>query len=981
MLKRIDRYLWRELWPTFGLALLAFLVFIGLELVLSLSDTLFARGAGAGVILRLLVYKLPSVLALAIPAGVLLAVFLVLSRLASSRELLAFQALGYPLRRILVPFVLFGLLTSGVSFLLSELAVPTAEAAYRRELLSVLYRGEIPSPQEDVFFRGGKGELYYVSRYQGDRAYGIVVYDLSGEIYPHQGPFPVVITAGQGTFSGEELTLREGRVLRFTADGGLEEVVRFNSLTLDVGEEIQQGLLAGKTPGEMSLREIAARVTLFRKSGLDPRNLLVEFHSKLAVVAAAFVFALFGAPVGVLLGRRGRAAGAVAGFVLAAAAQGLFIWTRTLARRGFLPPALGAWLPHILLGTLGVWLLLSVDRLRLRGLWAGLLLTVSLSVLGASAPPPFTELSAQELVIQSGAEVLQATGVWARLGEWELTCETAAARWDGTVWQIEATGAELAGQGFLLTSASILSQVAPSGEIVAASAQDFQGSSPFQGAEAEETLLFRGKWGRARFRDGELVRVEGSDVEFSTCPCIEGAPYSVHAARFVLLPDRWLYAEGVKLYLFGRLAGFLPVYAARLGKEASPLFPEVGRLGGDWFLSWHIPFALQEMVWGALDMRWFPSTGRFDPGLRLVWEEGRLEVAEGSVTFVQEGEGWTGNLRWKADRLQLSFTGRAGDVSWSLAAGEVKKGEVTYQRLPEFSLASGGDWLGGRLSLTLSGGRYKEGEELGWRAGLSLSWSASYDLGPARLSLPVQLALTQYPGAERAVASVDPRLSLGGFSLAYRGRVRAGRSPFSFDRQPPESRVSLNATVEEGGWRETLSFGWDLRAGVPLPGRWTISHAPLQLVWEFTLRPTEFTRVSWQVSLVGEGAKLQMQGGLSLSPFRGEDVLAKGEWRHGGLAVTYGLRLGTFPARLKRLAGAGELSLGRDWSVRVAGEYDALGARFVQLSLALVRTFSGCLRAGMEVYLGGIRFTLEVPAFPQARASFAPLDEGLRLGG
>ncbi len=981
MFKGIDRYLWRELGPAFGLALLAFLVFIGLELVLSLSDALFARGAGAGDILRLLLYKLPSVLTLAIPAGVLLAVFLALSRLASARELLAFQALGYSLRRILVPFVLFGLLASGASFLLSELAVPAAEAAYRQQLLVILYRGEVPSPREDVFFRGGKGELYYVSRYQGNRAYGIVVYDLGGELYPHQGPYPVVITAQEGRFSGEELELREGRVLRFSQDGSLEEVVRFRSLSLTVGEELQQGLLGGKTPSEMSLRELWDRVRLFQRSGLDPRNLLVELHSKLAVAVAALVFALFGAPVGVLLGRRGRAAGAVAGFLLAASAQGLFIWTRTLARRGFLPPALGAWLPHILLGGLGMVLLLSVDRLRVRGLRVALLGVMCLTVAAGGVPPPFTELSARELVIQSGAEVIQARGVWAKLEGWELSAEGLTASWDGEAWELTVEGAELSGEDASLRAGLLSAVVGPDGAIQWASAQGFSGSSSFRGPEKEETLLFQGRWGEVRFRGGELVRVEGRGVEYSTCPCLEGAPYSVAADRFLLLPERWLYAEGVVVRAFGRPVGWLPVYAARLGREASPLFPELGRLGGEWFLRWHIPFTLGEGTWGALGLTWFPFVGRLDPGLKLLWEEGSLYIAQDRLKLDWTGEDWRAALSGRPGRISASLSGTLADTHWSLSWGETKRGELVYRRAPEFSLSKGGvEWLGGDLSLTVSGGRYVE-QEAGWRAGVSLGWSGGWELGPLRLSTPVKLSLTQYPGRERVVAELSPRLSLGGLAITYLGRLRAGRSPFEFDRAPPESRLSLDLEAGEGEIKESLALGWDLAGGVPLPGRWSLSLPGLKLSGEFSLLPAELTRISWQVSLSGEGYRLDLRGGAKLSPLLGEDLIAKGRAWGEGWEFSGGLRLGTFPLSLKRIAASAELALSEDWGLRAAGEYDALGGRFLQLSLAVLRSLSGCLRAGLELYLGGVRLTLEVPAFPQAKASFSPLDEGLRLGG
>ena len=978
-MKRVDRYLWRELLPTFGVALLAFLVFIGLELVLSLSDTLFARGAGAGEMLRLLLYKLPSVLTLAIPAGVLLATFLALSRLASSRELLAFQALGYPLRRLLFPFVAFGLLASLVSLSLSEFAVPPSEAAYRHELLSVLYKGKIPSPQEHVFFRGSEGELYYVSNCQGNRAHGIVVYDLEGRLFPEEGPFPTLLTAEEGSFQGEKLVLGKGHLFRFTEDGGLEEVLQFDRLTLAVGQDVEQGLLSGKTPSEMSLRELASRINLLKEAGLDPRNLVVEFHSKLAIAAAAFIFALFGAPLGALLGRRGRAAGAVAGFVLAAGAQGLFIWTRTLARRGFLPASLGGWLPHLLLGLLGVFLLLSIDRLRLRGLWAALLVLV-LSTTASAAPPPFSELRARELSIQSGANLIQGEGISAQVRGFKLTAKSLKATWDGKLWNAQAQEAELTGGGFSLLAKVLSAAIGPEGELVSAAAQDFSGSSRFRGPEKEETLLFSGKQAEAWFHEGELVRIEAKAARFSTCPCLEGAPYTIHADRLVLLPKRWLYAEGVLVEAFGHPAGWLPVYAARLGKEAIPLFPELGRSGGHWFLRWHVPFAMGEGAWGGVGLTWFPFAGRADPSLQLIWEGGSLSLAreEGNLTAV--GDNWQASLSWKEDRLEALFKGILGKVNWSLAWGKAETEHHVYFRAPEFSLSCGGiPWLGGRLSLRLSGGRYIE-EEAGWRAHASLSWARDWKLSRFHLSLPWQLSLDQYQGTQRLLASATPSLEAGGLTLAYLGRLRVGRSPFGFDQSPPESRLSLTFNSQAGGLRQALSMGWDLAQGSPLPGRWTLETEGFRLTGEFSL-PAEVKHLSWTANLAGEDLSFALKGGLRLSPMRWEDLLVKGRAEGRGWKVSGGVRLSPWPPSLKRMAATFMVSLGQDWVLRMAGEYDFPARKFVQLQAGLLRTFSGCLRAGVEVYLGGVRLTLEVPAFPQAKASFAPLDEGLRLGG
>lgn len=977
---RLDRYLWRELWPPFGVAVFAFLVFIGLQLVLSLSDVLFARGVGAGEMLRLLLYKLPSLATLALPAGVLLAIVLALGRLASDRELLAFQAMGYPLRRLLLPFLAFGALASACSFALGEFAVPVAEAAYRRELLSILYQGEVPAVQEEVFFRGSEGGLYYVRRYDGACAQDVVMYDLGGQVFPESGPFPAVVTAGEGRFLGGDLELWDGRVLRFSADGGLEEVVRFERLVLAVGEEAEQLLLGGRTPSEMSLRELRARIDLLRRGGLDPRNLVVEYHSKLAVALAAFVFALFGAPLGALLGQRGRAMGAIAGFLVAAAAQGLFLWARILARRGFLPPFLGGWLPHIVFGLFGVVLLCSIDRLRLRG---GLLVILLATLALPGEALPFTELWAEELVLGPGAKEVEGKGVRASLPGYELSAERLEAREEGTSWTVTAITATLSGQEGELSAGRLVLQLDPKGELLGAKAEDFSGSTVFQGPEKRERLLFSGDFGEARFAGGQLERLEAQAASFTTCPCLLGAPYRVRANRFSLLPKEWLYAEGVRVEAFGVLVGWLPVYAARLGEEASPLFPEFGRLGEEWFLRWHVPWSWGEGAWGTIGLTWFPLPMRVDPSFRLMWEGGELAVDRtgGRLRMGGPPAPWGVTASWGEARLSANLRAAQAGWQWALAWGRVQgdEGAVVYEKMPEFSLSRGGmDWLGGNLSLELSGGAYREEGVVGWRAGTGLSWSYTFGVGPLVGSLPWQVRLDQYPGQERVFLLFTPGLELGGLSLGTRFRWQWGRSPFEFDLAPPESRIYLSASGKTGGWTQGLHFGWDLAAEEALPGKWTL-RGPIQVEVTFLPLPFAPERAKWSASWSGRGYTFALQGGFLFSPWRWEDTLVKGGFSGERFSLTGGVRLGP-SFLLLRIAGEAEWRLSDVLALRAACEYDGPSSRILQLGGAVLWTFSGCLRVGVEADLSGVRFTLEVPAFPGARVRFSPLDEGLRLG-
>lgn len=980
---RVDRYLAREIVPPFFVAILAFLVFIGLELVISLSDTVFARGAGAAELLRLVSFKLPTLFTYAIPAAALLATFLALGRLAADRELLAFQALGYSLRRLMVPFVAFGALASGVAFALGEYAVPSAEAAYRQELLVLLYRGALPQVREAVFFRGLQGETYYVERTEGERLTGILVYDITGRIYPVEGGFPTVITAEEGRFAGGTLDLLAGRVLRFAADGALAEVVRFERLTVDAGEDLRQAVLGGKTPAEMSLRELGERIDLLRRSGLDPRSFVVEYHSKIAVSAAAFVFVLFGAPLGALLGRRGRAAGAIAGFLLAAAAQGLFAWARTLAQRGVIPPYLGAWLPHIGFGLLGLLLLLLLDRLRLRGVLPVLLL-LAVGDLSARAGPPFSSLEAAELVVSEEGAFLEGRGVRAEFGDYGLVAETLRAREGPAGWEIEAEEATLTSPDAELAAERLAARLSPSGELDMVTAHGFRGVSTFHGPEKEERLLYSGEEGEGRFREGKLVRVEASRVRFTTCPCFPDAPYAVEAQEFVLVPGQWLYARSIVVTSFGRAVGWLPFYAARLGEEGFPLFPEIGWRGGELFVRWVIPWTLGEGMAGAVGVTWYPQAGRADPSLRALWENGSLSLTPSSLGLRVAGGGtegrWMGAIDLTAASAQARLAGDWRGWEWALAWGEVEREGVSYTRLPEATVGRvERGWLGGDLALRASGGVFWEGDAGGWKVALTLSWTGQREIGPLLASSPWEVSFAQYAATELITVSVSPGVTWGPFSFSYRGRAGIGRSPFAFDADPPQSQLAVGFTAHAGGWQERLDWGWDLITAEPLPLAWSLSGFGIATNLSFTF-PLTVTRARWSLTVERGPGRLVVEGGVRGGAWTWDDTVGKVLWTGETLTLYAAARIGMAPVRLARLAASVEWGITPDWSLLGVIERDFRTGKLVQIEGSIVRSFLGCLRVGVAVGSNGIRLSLDVPAFPQAKVRFAPIDEGLRLG-
>ena len=91
---------------------------------------------------------------------------------------------------------------------------------------------------------------------------------------------------------------------------------------------------------------------------------LVEIHKKFSIPFACVVFVALGAPLGVLIRRRGTAVSVGISLVFFLIYWMFLIGGEELADRGYIPPALSMWAPNLVFGLLGIYLLrtTTLDR-------------------------------------------------------------------------------------------------------------------------------------------------------------------------------------------------------------------------------------------------------------------------------------------------------------------------------------------------------------------------------------------------------------------------------------------------------------------------------------------------------------------------------------------------------------------------------------------------------------------------------------------
>ena len=171
MLKIFQRYVLRDVIRIFALAVGVFTGIVMLGLVYE-----FVRAElSLGQMLTLIPYGLPFTLPFTLPIAALLATSLTYGRLSADNEINAIRTSGVPIRFIVTPMVILGLFLSALSLYLQDQVIPPFH--YKIHNLRMLAAKILLDQKEGYNFRRKFGHFQiYASYYQGDRYFGLVVF-------------------------------------------------------------------------------------------------------------------------------------------------------------------------------------------------------------------------------------------------------------------------------------------------------------------------------------------------------------------------------------------------------------------------------------------------------------------------------------------------------------------------------------------------------------------------------------------------------------------------------------------------------------------------------------------------------------------------------------------------------------------------------------------------------------------------------------
>lgn len=359
-LRLIDRYILGELLKPFLAGVVAFMIIMISNTLYIFMELIIKSNVDIGTVMRMLAFNLPAIVVVTLPVAYMFATLLALGRLGRDSEIIALQAAGISLTRVIAPIILVAILISGLGWLLQEKVVPWSNRQTVEILKDMMKRDTLQAIKEKHFLNTDNRSFYVQSiDRKNNLLKGIYVLDRS------RGGQPQVITAETGARQGSKWVLYQGILRKLDPQGFIDHEIRFERMEIEM--DIKPEMIFND---ELDVRRLAAGeaaklIEEKRKRGEDTRRDEMDYHTKFSLPLATFFTILLATPIGIRFSKMGNYFGVAISIAL------VFIWYlaystfTNLGAVGTVHPVLAAWIQNLVFGLVGILLLLQMQGVKI----------------------------------------------------------------------------------------------------------------------------------------------------------------------------------------------------------------------------------------------------------------------------------------------------------------------------------------------------------------------------------------------------------------------------------------------------------------------------------------------------------------------------------------------------------------------------------------------------------------------------------------
>lgn len=357
--KILDRYLLAQLIPTF-LFSAGLLSTLGVAIgnLSDLANKVADSNLPILVAVEILLLKVPEFVSYALPVSVLLATLITYGRLSNDSEIIALRSCGTSLFRLIVPAFLLSLMVTGMTFLCTELVVPSANYRATSLLITSIHEEHEFWQTKDIFYPDYENitlpdgqtirtlrSLFYAEQFNGKEMKYLTILQ-----WFEQRLGQIVIS---DSASWNALTntwdFFNGTIYNIAPDASYSEALPFEHRQLQFPKTAFDFASQGRNPYEMNIVQAQEYTKILQLSGDQKKVRLFEvrIQQKMSFPFVCIVFGIVGAAIGSGFGqiKRGTSFGLSVAIVFAYYVFGFI--TGSLGIVGAISPFLAGWLPNI----------------------------------------------------------------------------------------------------------------------------------------------------------------------------------------------------------------------------------------------------------------------------------------------------------------------------------------------------------------------------------------------------------------------------------------------------------------------------------------------------------------------------------------------------------------------------------------------------------------------------------------------------------
>jgi len=365
-MKIINRYIFRECLTPLVYCFSAFIMlFIIGDLFENLDSFIFQK-VPMLVILKYYIFFMPNVLILTAPLALLLAILFQLGYMAKHYELVALKASGISFWKIIMPFIIVGIVLGLGLFVTNERIVPPC--ARRLDNIRESYiekkktdNSTVQQSGEDnkniTFFSNKYNLSFYVDKIIHREVEGVSI----REFYK-DGALKREWFGKKGIWMDGSWWLFDGYIRQYDGTvNGSGKVTFFKKqevqISIPPADLIRNQKYKESMATYMSFKELYRYINRNFTPNNLPREFIIELYRKLSIPVTIIIVTMFGIAFGARISKGGALVSVGYSLSFYIAYYGITSMLLAFGKLGKLTPSLSVWTPHVLFGILSIYLL------------------------------------------------------------------------------------------------------------------------------------------------------------------------------------------------------------------------------------------------------------------------------------------------------------------------------------------------------------------------------------------------------------------------------------------------------------------------------------------------------------------------------------------------------------------------------------------------------------------------------------------------